>query len=65
MCRASQAQQEYTIAGRQLKFMTLDELLNARNRFRSEYRAEEATKKTAKTGKSRFGQVQVRFTGVA
>ena len=63
--RASQAQQEYTIAGRQLKFMTLDELLNARNRFRSEYRAEEATKKTAKTGKSRFGQVQVRFTGVA
>ncbi len=55
--RASQAQQEYQIAGRALKFMTMDELLNARDRFRAEVRAEERRK----AGKSAFGAVKVRF----
>lgn len=55
--RASQAQQEYQIAGRALKFMTMDELLNARDRFRAEVRAEERRK----AGKPAFGAVKVRF----
>lgn len=60
--RASQAQLEYTIAGRQLKFITPKELFDMRDRFRLEYFAEEAKKQQKKTGKSRFGSVQVRFT---
>ena len=55
--RASQAHQEYQIAGRALKFMTLDELLNARDRFQTEVREEERRK----AGKPAFGAVKVRF----
>jgi len=59
--RASQAQLEYAIAGRQLKFIPPAELMDLRDRLRVEYRSEEAMKLTARTGKSRLGQVQVRF----
>ncbi|WP_294344705.1 hypothetical protein [Prosthecochloris sp.] len=55
--RASQAQQEYQIAGRALKFMTMEELLSARDRLRAEYLAEERMK----NGKSGIGSVKVRF----
>lgn len=55
--RASQSQQEYQIAGRALKFMTMEELLNARDRFRAEVRAGERRK----AGKPAFGAVKVRF----
>jgi hypothetical protein len=60
--RASQAQLEYTIAGRQLKFIPPAELMDLRDRYRAEYRAEEAKKLEIRTGKSRFGSVQVRFS---
>jgi hypothetical protein len=60
--RASQAQLEYSIAGRQLKFIPPAELMDLRDRYRSEYRAEEAKKLEIRTGKSRFGSVQVRFS---
>jgi hypothetical protein len=60
--RASHAQLEYTIAGRQLKFIPPSELMDLRDRFRVEYRAEESAKQSTKTGKSRWGQVKVRFS---
>lgn len=59
--RASQAQLEYTIAGRQLKFIPPADLIDLRNKFRAEYRAEEAAKLEKRTGRSRWGQVRVRF----
>lgn len=55
--RASKSQQEYQIAGRALKFMTMEELLNARDRFRAEVRNQERKK----AGKPAFGAVKVRF----
>lgn len=63
--RASAAQLEYTIAGRQLKFVPPGELLDLRNRFRAEYRAEEREKQRRNSGKSLFGQVQVKFSGAS
>lgn len=60
--RATQAQLEYAIAGRQLRFIPPADLMNLRDRFRAEYRAEEAAKLEKRTGKSRWGQVQVRFS---
>jgi hypothetical protein len=36
--------------------------MDLRDRYRSEYRAEEAKKLEIRTGKSRFGSVQVRFS---
>lgn len=60
--RASQAQLEYTIAGRQLKFISPKDLMDLRDRFGAEYRAEERTK-SAKNGVSRFGIVKTVFTG--
>lgn len=58
--RASQAQQEYQIAGRALKFMTFDDLMNARDRFRAEYRAEEKRK----SDKSGIGNIKVQFNKI-
>lgn len=60
--RASQAQLEYSIAGRQLKFIPPADLMDLRDRYWAEYRAEEAAKTEKRTGKSRFGSVQVRFS---
>ena len=57
--RASQAQLEYTIAGRQLKFISPKDLMDLRDRFAAEYRSEEKRK----SGKNIFGSVQVAFTG--
>lgn len=57
--RATQAQLEYSIAGRQLKFISPKDLMDLRDRFAAEYRAEEKRK----SGKNKFGSVQVAFTG--
>ncbi len=48
---------QYQIAGRAMVFRDFDELLNARDRFRTEVRAEERRK----AGKPAFGAVKVRF----
>lgn len=61
--RASQAQLEYSIAGRTLKFIPHTELLDMRKRFREEYIAEERRKRRRKTGSAAVGRVEIRFTG--
>lgn len=61
--RATQAQQEYAIAGRQLKFIAPTDLLFLRDRFLAEYRAQERSKRSKISGSSRFGQVQTYFSG--
>ena len=60
--RATQAQLEYTIAGRQLRFIAPKDLMDLRDRLAAEYRAEEKTKQ-AKKGISRFESVKTVFTG--
>ena len=55
--RASQSQLEYSIAGRQLKYIPPADLLLLRDRFRTEYNAELAKIH----GRNKFGAVKVRF----
>lgn len=59
--RASQAQLEYSIAGRMLKFITHEELMKMRNEYLVEYRAECRRDRSRKTGRSLIGRVKVRF----
>ncbi|MCE1274254.1 MAG: hypothetical protein LWW75_07010 [Chlorobiales bacterium] len=59
--RAGQAQLEYSIAGRMLKFIPHEELMKMRNQYLVEYRAECCRDRSRKTGRSPIGRVKVRF----
>lgn len=58
--RASSATAEYQIAGRQLKYIPIPELLQLRDRFRADVRSEDAAALAA-AGLPRPGRVYVRF----
>lgn len=59
--RASNPVVEYTIANRHLRNKTDKEIRDELDYWRARLRAEEAGEKNRKNGKSRFGNVQVRF----
>lgn len=58
--RATSATAEYQIAGRQLKYIPIPELLTLRDRYRQEVRAEEAAERMA-AGLGNPGRIYVRF----
>lgn len=58
--RASSATAEYQIAGRQMKYIPVPELLTLRDRYRRDVRAEEAAERI-KAGLGNPGRIYVRF----
>lgn len=58
--RASSATAEYQIAGRQMRYIPVPELLTLRDRYRRDVRAEEAAERI-KAGLGNPGRIYVRF----
>ena len=60
--RASKTDKQYSIGGRMMMSLTPIELRTELDYWEARLRTEQASDRQRKTGKSRFGSVQVRFT---
>jgi len=60
--RASQSQQQYSIAGRALQFVPLKELVEMRSYWLGIVNAEKRAARLRKTGGSKFRRINVQFT---